>query len=200
MQFSGYITKIGDDKVEITFDQKENRDVVIEELLRLKKNLLTVYMDKEYKVSLPQQIKLQHLINTVADSLDITVDPSILKVDVAEAFLKRKLGVEDVFSGTKEDASILIQSIIEMCHDNGIDTGGPSDLLKQISGSNKAKACIVCGEEGETVPLKEFNSSKISDFRMGYKYVTLCGDHYMEVINTGVDFFKKYHLIQGKKS
>lgn len=198
MQFNGYITKVNDDSVEITFDRKENKDIVIEELLRNTKKLLTIYMDREYKVTLPQQMKLQHLINTISDNLDVEVDPSILKVDVAEEFLKKRLGVEDLFEGTKEDASILIQSIIELCQDNYIDVGGTNDLAKQINGSNKAKSCIVCGEDGETVSLKEFNSKMITEFRMGYRYITLCSKHYMEVINTGVGFFKKYHLIKEK--
>ena len=201
MQFNGIIRKINDDSVEIAFDGKENKDIIIEELLRNSKSLLTVYMDKEHRVTLPQQIKLQHLINTMADSLEADVDPSILKVDVAEEFLKRRMGVEDIVDGTKEDASILIQSIIEMFEENGIkkDSKGPDDLAKQIHGSNKARACIICGEDGETVPLKEFNSNLITEFRMGYRYITLCSDHYMEVINLGIQFFKKYHLIREKK-
>lgn len=200
MQFNGTMTKIGKDRVEFMISGEENKDVVAQELLKYRGRLVTIHLDHEYNITLPQRRKLKSLIKEISENMDI--DQDVDKEYVAEEFLKKRFGLEDIYAGTKEETSILIEDIHVFCDENSIPVyqspHDHNDINKMVNASIKKKSCVICAEPGTSVELSSFNSKLISEFRMGYRFVSVCSNHYMEIINTGVAFFKKYHLIKSR--
>jgi len=201
MQFTGRIRRIGENSIEFVIDENENKDVVLANAARLSKHHLTIYTDQEYRVTKLQKEKIKSMIfDIVRQSTDLPDD--VRTPEVMQQYLKKRLGVDTFTDLMKEEASMTIQSIKEFCEDNGFDMSGAkedqSQLLHHINVSNKSKACVKCGNPGETFDLKDFHSKLITEFRMGYRFITLCDIHYFEVLDKGVAFFKDNLLIMPK--
>jgi len=201
MQFNGKIIKITENSIEFSLDSEENKEVILKEAVRLKKFLLTVYSDKEYKATFLQKRKIRELVEKISETIEI--DTELDKDYVVEKYLKKKFGVENLYDGMKEEVSILIDGLMEFCRDNDIvihETPiDQQEINKIISSSNKHKSCCKCGQPGETIELKAYHSKLICEFRMGYRFITLCSTHYIESLDTGVQFFKDNHLIISRK-
>jgi len=198
MQFIGKIKEVKGNLITILIDNTENVDVVQSHAKRLMNKLITVFADHEHKATFLQRTKLQGIINEMAQKMDINTD--LLKIEVVEEFIRRKHGIEGMFDGTKEETSLLINALQEFCDEQNIEvkatTEDAKEIDKLISSSNRHRTCVVCGRSGETIELKEFNSKYISEWRMGYSHVTLCDKHYMDAVNTGVEFFKNHLLVK----
>jgi len=198
MQFIGKIKEVKGNSITILIDNSENSEVVTSHARRLMNKLVTVFADHEHKATFLQRAKLQGIINEMASKMDI--ETNLLKIEVVEEFIRRKYGIEGMFEGTKEETSILINALHEFCDDQDIEIKSKAEADKEIdkliSGSNRHKTCAICGSPGETIELKEMNSKYIKEWKMGYSHITLCDKHYMEAINTGVEFFKKNLIIK----
>lgn len=198
MQFTGRIRKIGENSIEFEIDENENKDVVLANAARLRKHLLTIYADQEHRVTKLQKEKIKSMIfDIVRQTTDLP--DNARNPEVMQAYLKRRFAVDELTDLMKEEASMLIQGIKEFCNDNGIDLSGSkedqSQLIHHVKVSNKMKSCIKCGKPGETFDLKDFHSKLITEFRMGYRFITLCDIHYLECLDKGVSFFKENHLL-----
>ena len=191
MQFNGRLGKITERSIEFIIDSEENKEIIMKNASRLKDNLLTIYADKEYNATFLQKRKIHELVDKISEVMEI--DTELDKVYVVENYLKKKYGVENLYEGMKEETSILINGIIEFCNNNDITIYekpiDQQEIHRLISSSNKFKTCCICGEPGETIELKSFKSKMITEF------ITLCANHYLDAIDTGIPFFKDHHLI-----
>jgi len=198
MQFTGKIKEVKGNMITILVDNNENMEVVATHAKRLTNKLITVFADHEYKTTILQRVKLQGIINEMAKNMDIDTD--LIKTKVVEEFIRRKYGIEEMFDGTKEETSLMINGLQEFCDEQNISVSStPEDakeIDKLINGSNKYHTCAICGEPGETISIKDLNSKIISEWKVGYSHITLCDKHYMEAINKGIEFFKTHMLIK----
>ena len=195
MQFMGKVKKINERSIEIQIED-DNKDVVIRDAMRLKQNLLTVNLKFEHLITEPQLNLVDKLIESLAEALEL--EGGVDKKTVATEFIKKKFGIPDIEGLCKEEAGMLIDSLLAFCSENNIETGhdaGRSDIIKQIAASNKRKTCIACGKKGESVDLTELKSKTINEWKMGYRDICVCTQHYVELAKTGMEFFKKYHII-----